>query len=284
MKPFFSYYGGKQLLAPRIVPILESIPHKIYCEPFAGGLAVFYARGWKRGSRSYTEVINDKSELLINVYRWAREYPEEFEYMALLTPYSEAEYQRANNILKAPDQYSDREKAWAYYLNISQSFSHKLGAGWGYCKVHENKAVTWRSQRHRIPQCLQRLDGVSICCDEALNVIGKFDSSETLFYLDPPYLGASQGHYEGYSLDDWQALCDALDSCQGSYVVSNYPQSIEPASALERIEIQQLMSASGNTKTAKLKTEDKQRTEVLWVCDRSKQGRQRQLSLLEVAS
>lgn len=42
MKTPISYYGGKQTLSPII---LELIPeHKIYCEPFLGGAAVYFAK------------------------------------------------------------------------------------------------------------------------------------------------------------------------------------------------------------------------------------------------
>ena len=42
MKPPFSYYGGKQLMAPIILPLIPR--HKLYCEPFTGGAAIFFAK------------------------------------------------------------------------------------------------------------------------------------------------------------------------------------------------------------------------------------------------
>ena len=42
MKTPISYYGGKQQLASKIVSLFPE--HKIYCEPFIGGAAVFFAK------------------------------------------------------------------------------------------------------------------------------------------------------------------------------------------------------------------------------------------------
>jgi DNA adenine methylase len=40
MRTPITYYGGKQNMARIIVPLLP--PHRLYCEPFAGGAAVFF--------------------------------------------------------------------------------------------------------------------------------------------------------------------------------------------------------------------------------------------------
>ncbi len=39
MKTPLTYYGGKQQLASKIVSLIPE--HRIYCEPFIGGAAVF---------------------------------------------------------------------------------------------------------------------------------------------------------------------------------------------------------------------------------------------------
>ena len=285
MKPLISYHGGKQRIASKIVAVLEKIPHTVYCEPFAGGLAVFYARSRPLPSNkgNYREVINDYSELLINLYRTAREHPNEFCRIIELTPYSRSEHQRAVEICKYPEQYNDLDRAWAYYININQSFSCTLNRGCGTSVCSGNDATTWSNRRKRMPESLERLQDVHIECDDALKVIARWDSPQTLFYLDPPYPNTSQGHYSGYSLSDWQALCDLLDSIQGSYVLSNYLQLTEPKSSQTKIEINTICSASGKGKVGKNRDKskkasseelgDRDRTEILWICDRSKNMR-----------
>ena len=59
MKPPLTYYGGKQKLARQIVSMIPE--HRLYCEPFFGGGAVFFAK-----PPASVEVINDTNGELIN--------------------------------------------------------------------------------------------------------------------------------------------------------------------------------------------------------------------------
>ena len=62
MKTPISYYGGKQTLAKTIVGLIP--PHRLYCEPFMGGGAIFFAK-----EPATVEIINDTNGELINFYR-----------------------------------------------------------------------------------------------------------------------------------------------------------------------------------------------------------------------
>ena len=63
MKTPISYYGGKQTLAKTILALIPE--HRLYCEPFAGGAAVFFAK-----TPSKVEIINDTNGELINFIKW----------------------------------------------------------------------------------------------------------------------------------------------------------------------------------------------------------------------
>lgn len=263
MKPLISYYGGKQRIASKILPYFPK--HTVYVEPFAGGAALLFAKPNFIVSNSccYREVLNDKNDLLINLYRVAIEKPKELGLKIQATLYSQSDHREATKITKNPTDYDDVTKAWAFYVNISQSFANGLNKGWGTSVCSQNGAVTWRNKQLQLPEILNRLKNVYISCEDAIRCIKRWDSQQTLFYCDPPYPNTEQGHYLGYFIDDFKLLCDTLDNIQGSYVLSNYTQNIQPQSAQQRIEIETVMSASLN------KQVDKKRTEVLWVCDRS---------------
>ena len=72
----------------------------------------------------------------------------------------------------------------------------------------------------------QRLLRVQIEHDDALNVIQRYDSPETLFYCDPPYPHESRGDSKayGYEMTDEQhrTLAEVLHSAQGKVAISGY--------------------------------------------------------------
>jgi len=61
MKTPLSFYGGKQQLAGRILGMIPE--HRIYCEPFCGGAAIFFVK-----EPSRVEVINDSNGEIVNFY------------------------------------------------------------------------------------------------------------------------------------------------------------------------------------------------------------------------
>lgn len=264
-----SYYGGKSRIASQIVPHIMAIPHTVYVEPFSGGLAVLYAKGKidRGNSDYYREAINDLNKQLITFWRVAREQPEELNRLLELTPYSQEEHREARKIYNNPSEYSDLKVAWATYIECNMSFGSVTGAGWAVQVIHQNSAVTWQNRIARLPECFERLKDVHIGCEDALSFIKRWDCPHGLIYADSPYPNTNQGHYDGYTLDDYQALCDALDACESSYVLSNYHQDIAPKSAQKCVEIEATMSASNGRSRL---NHDTKRTEKLWVCDRSK--------------
>ena len=207
-------------MASKIVPLLPE--HTVYVEPFAGGAAIFYAKPTPdvKNADFYREVLNDSSEDLINMYRVAKLQPREFWSAVDATMYSQAEYRRTVEILRKPDKYDRLTRAWAYYLNMHASFAGKTSGGWAYSCCSVNLASTW-NKRNPLAQ-LERLRNAFICCEDALTVIQKFDSPQTLFYCDPPYIGTSMGHYKGYNENNFHDLLRTLNACCGSYVLSCY--------------------------------------------------------------
>ena len=268
MKPLISYYGGKGRMASKIVSYINQIPHTVYVEPFCGGAAVLFnkPRRMVTNSHHYREVINDTSDILISLYRCATKCPDELVLELEATLYSQSDHSRAKVICKNPKDYTQLDIAWAYFVNANSSFSNILNTGWMTSSKGQNFAHTWLNRITSLKEQLERLQSVHISCENALKCIDRFDSPQSLFYCDPPYPGTNQGYYEGYTADDWIALCDKLDSIQGSYILSNYPQEYKPKTAQQRIEISATMTASNGNNKAK-------RTEILWICDRGKSDR-----------
>jgi len=213
-------------MASKIVPLIPH--HLMYVEPFFGGGAVFFAKGKPKVSdNNYGhEIINDKDERLINFYRCFRDNFGELYQRIVWTLHSEAEYRRAKEIMTSQGSFSEVELAWAYYVNIQQSFCGKLYGGWERTRgtPAQNQSATWWNKTARLEALHERFRDVSISCTDALKVIEQRDHENTFFYLDPPYPETEQGHYDGYTIVDLQELIDLLTTIKGKFILSNYDQ------------------------------------------------------------
>lgn len=217
-----TYYGGKKRIAEWILQYIPS--HDIYCEPFFGGGAVFFAK-----QPSYLEVINDHNTMLINFYRQCQE---NFDIMASKIQnelHSEFRYCQAEKIYSGLKSASDIDKAVATWLVFNQSWNASARAGWKFDQGSGGShagIVFAHARRNFCPWLKKRLQYVQISCRDALQVIRDRDSEHTFFYLDPPYPGTNQGHYSGYTWKKLEELLTLLQSIQGKFALSNYPSEM----------------------------------------------------------
>lgn len=216
-------------MASKIIPLIPK--HTIYVEPFAGGASIFFMKPVPKvtNSNHYREVINDTNGLVHNFYLQMRDNQDELLRLIALTPYSKRDYEIAVSICKKG--CGDKIKlAWAFYINISMSFSNKLNSGWSRNKFSCNSSFSWYSKIESILKFSERLKGVFIDNIDALDCIKLWDSPQTFFYCDPPYVNANQGHYSGYSQDDLDKLIDTLGRIKGSFILSGYNNGAYPDS------------------------------------------------------
>lgn len=221
------YYGGKSRLANRIVQLIPK--HIRYVEPFFGGGAVFFSKPRPDVSpKHYREVINDKNELLINFYRVYRDRPAELIHRIDKTLYSASEYKEAERVLKTRDA-DEVTMAWAIYVSLTQSFSNRMGGGFRRSRVSSDLPSIFRNQVSRLQLFEHRLQKVIVECSDAIDIIYKWDSPDTFFYVDPPYPGCEQGHYRGYTQEDFEGLIAVLRKVKGSFILSHYDNPAIPA-------------------------------------------------------
>lgn len=266
MRPPISYYGGKQRMASKIVPLIPK--HTVYVEPFCGGATILFAKPWPNVSSiaHYREIINDYDKNIITFFKILRDRGDELCEKISLTLYSEEEYKISKNF----DCEDDLEKARRYFVNIQQSFSNNLNGGWGRNVFSRNNAATWQNKINHLNDYIERMQNIYISCDDALKVIKQWDSPQTFFYCDPPYPGANQGHYKGYNIQDFKNLIDTLDYCQGSFLLSNYEQKdvlIPPH--WEKFEFDAVASSRGRVNYDRSKKMDesdqnRKRKEIVW--------------------
>lgn len=253
LKTPITYYGGKQKLVSRLLSILPE--HQLYCEPFVGGGALFWAK-----TPSGVEVINDTNRELINFYECVQNQFVELEKMIRISLHSRSLFNDAKVIYNNPHMFDKLQRAHAVWVLAAQGFAGMLDSTWGYDKTKpttskkiSNKRDAF-SEEHAI-----RLQNVQIECTDALRIIQSRDSENALFYCDPPYYNSDCGHYDGYSIDDYESLLKLLSQLKGKFILSSYPSKVLDAYVKQfgwsQIEIEQTVTVAAKTGKRKQKTE-----------------------------
>ena len=221
MRTPISYYGGKQTMIGRIIPLIPK-EAKLYAEPFIGGAAIFFAK-----EKHNVEVINDTNKELINFYKVVQN-----DYYALdkhirITLHSRDMHRKASVIYNNPDMFDDVKRAWAVWVLSNQSFNSILDGSWGYERKTEKTTKKLTNKREAFTEEIAiRLQNVQIECADALYIIRNRDMKESFFYCDPPYFNANMGHYDGYTIEDFEMLLKTLSAIEGKFLLSSYPSDI----------------------------------------------------------
>lgn len=220
LKTPITYYGGKQLLAKIILPLIPK--HNLYCEAFAGGAAIFFAK-----QPSEVEILNDTNRELINFYRVIKDDFISLEKEIKITLHSRDLHRKASVIYNNPDMFSELKRAWALWVLSSQGFAGQLDSSWGYDKTKNSTPKKIANKRDAFTYELAiRLQQVQLECADALYVIRSRDTKDAFFYVDPPYFNSDMGHYDGYSREDFEALLRLLSGIQGRFLLSSYPSDL----------------------------------------------------------
>jgi DNA adenine methylase len=217
MKTPLSYYGGKQQLAKIILGLIP--PHRLYCEPFLGGGAIFFAK-----EPSKVEVINDTNGEIVNFYQVAQENLPALQKEITLSLHSRRQHHHAQVIYQTPELFDRVKRAWAVWMLANGSYGCKLTGGFAYGRVGANHSRALDNKRTKffVDDYTGRLKRVQIESHDALKIIESRDIEDAFFYLDPPYVGSDQGHYDGYTQADFDALLAILKGIKGKFLLSSY--------------------------------------------------------------
>ena len=210
-----TYYGGKQRLASRIVSLLPE--HEGYIEPFCGGAAVFWHK-----SPSRWEVLNDTNRELTNFYEQVRNDFTSLEKEVRISLHSREAFRDAQAIYARPGLHSPIKRAWAVWMLANTGYSGLLNGSFGYDRSGQSTKKLTNKRNNFTEELAIRLQNVQLESCDALRIIRSRDTAQTLYYCDPPYVGTDQGHYDGYSKDDYEQLLRALDQIEGKFLLSSY--------------------------------------------------------------
>lgn len=207
-------------MAKHILPLIPE--HNLYCEPFAGGAAIFF-----RKAPSEVEILNDTNRELINFYRVIQSDFTSLEKEVMITLHSRDLHRKASVIYNNPDMFSELKRAWALWVLSSQGFAGQIDSSWGYDKTKNSTPKKISNKKAAFTYELAiRLQQVQLECADALYIIRSRDNDRAFFYVDPPYYNSDMGHYDGYSIDDYESLLKLLAKIEGKFLLSSYPSDV----------------------------------------------------------
>lgn len=221
----FGWYGGKFSHLDWLLPLLPDCLH--YCEPFAGSGAILLNR-----DPSPVETYNDIDGEVVNFFKVLRDEKEKLIEQIALTPFSREEFAIACEL--DPD-LSQVERARRFYIRARQvrtGLAQTASIGrWANCKNTSRSGMSgvvsrWLGGVEQLDFIAERLLRVQIENRPAIDIIKLYDSKETLFYCDPPYIHETRGDTKAYGFEmndnHHRELAKTLNSIEGLAAISNY--------------------------------------------------------------
>ena len=226
----FGWYGGKFSHLDFILPNLpEDARH--FCDVYGGSAAVLLNR-----EPAPAETYNDIDSELVNFFETLRDDEDELVRAIGLTPFSREELALA---CEPATGISQVERARRFYIRARQTRTGLAQASsegrWAHCILTSRAGMAgavsrWLGGVEALSEIAQRLLRVQIENAPATEVIQRYDTRDTLFYLDPPYVHSARGDSNAYMVEmsdnDHEELAELLTSIKGRAVLSGYKTSL----------------------------------------------------------
>lgn len=236
-----SYIGGKSKIAPTL--IIPNIPKDIetFVEPFSGQFWTFFKMNLDDYPNLKTVVYNDFNPLNYNLYTCVKNH------QRLLEECEKLEVQKKDVFPTNPicnelfnrfqaeifdenfrvDAY-DYETAAKYVYVLTQVFSGANPAKSKFIDLkgkYHSKFTSFKNKlkNEKWQKMFERIDFVENMDFE--QVIKKYDSPNTYFYVDPPYFVIGEGDYysnHDFGRNDHERLANVLKSVKGKFGLSYY--------------------------------------------------------------
>lgn len=212
----FPYPGGKSRSIEHIIPLLPA--SRVYVEPFGGSAAVLLS---KRPCK--LEVFNDRYAGVVAFYRCMRDkdkFNQLYEKIHL-TVHSREDFVFCRDTWQ--DCADDVERAFRWYYMICYSFG-SLGRNFGRTISGQGRlSGKIRNHLEHFDRIHTRFKTVQVENQDWYTCLLDYDSEDTVFYIDPPYVDASEGIYKSeMKHDDHRRLISTIFTLKGCCVVSGY--------------------------------------------------------------
>jgi DNA adenine methylase len=203
IKAPFCRQGNKMPILNNIINLVPD--HKIYCEPFAGSAVVFFNL-----PKAELSILNDLD-------------PDVYERLKLL--------QKAPlDMTKYPHDLNTIEKIKYFYENHENTISdlllyHRIIACNGFSGMPVNnikqifKTASANYFLNHLEYYKKMLSGVKITNRDYIDIMLKYDSQDTFFFIDPPYEATNKGFYSDTDMN-YEKLSFLLQNIEGKFLLT----------------------------------------------------------------
>ena len=221
------YYGGKTYMVEIIKKYFPN-NYKIYVQGFGGGASLLFSK-----KQENCQIYNDLGK---NVYSLFKVLSNKILFNQLkqkldLTYYSFDLREEFKQKLNQKD-ITLLDRAY-YYIYVNRASFNGHGGFSTYSAIRRNmsKSVSdYLSMIDRLPEIHNRLSSVIIENRDILTLIPKYDSKETFFYLDPPYVQQTRLsntlYQEQMDNKKHQELIELINNSKGMFLISGYYHKI----------------------------------------------------------
>ena len=227
----FPWYGGKFSFLKELLPIINNVSHITYVESFGGAASILLNK-----KPSPVEIYNDIYSDVVNFFKVLRNQREELLTLLHLTVYSRKEFEDACQNNKKD---SKLEKARKFFIKARQV---RDGLGTVACSSKWSYGIkdSRRGMAMAVSKWLNTIDGLEDICmrlkrvqlenKDGLDIINRYDTKNTLHYIDPPYLMDTRTGGIGYSFEfnanQHIKLLKLIQELKGKVILSGYESSL----------------------------------------------------------
>ncbi|TAN12333.1 MAG: DNA adenine methylase [Chitinophagaceae bacterium] len=222
LKTPLSYYGGKASIIRYMLALVPD--HEVYTEVFLGGGTLFWSKKPVKN-----ETINDTLDIVVNFYKVIKNNYRPLKKRVDATLLCRSDKDLAKKIIRHKRKYNKVDLAWAAWFIFNFSYAGKLNGGLKYSN-HPGTVVPeiLKHKKERFTEHLvARIEHETIENRDAIGVLRSRNVSNAFHEIDPPYIGCDQGHYRGYTENNFIDLLEFLQNeCTGKFMLHNYNSEI----------------------------------------------------------
>ena len=207
------YLGNKEKFSSFITP---NIPKDIstYVEPFGGAMGVFFSLDFSK-FRDVKFIYNDINELNFNLFYLLKNDPRFIEIVRGIKVDKEYYQKSIKEIFEDTDLMT---KAINWLVVLTCSAPNGIGKdSWRGDVEFEVFKLKWKAYESEVNKISEILNV------DYKEVIEKYDSETTFFYLDPPYMGREKYYINhDFNENSHYELASHLNSIKGRFLLSYY--------------------------------------------------------------